>query len=59
MSEGAVPANPYADSDLMSISKSQTTTDKIEEKRETLEELSQTDLPAARLCQALLEVTEG
>ena len=43
----------------MSIQKTKTATEKIENNRATLEELSQTDLPAADLASALLEVAEG
>jgi hypothetical protein len=43
----------------MSLSKETTPTEKIENNRATLEELSQTDLPAADLASALLEVAEG
>jgi hypothetical protein len=42
----------------MSIQETKTATEKIENKRSELEELSQTDLPAADLASALLEVTE-
>lgn len=43
----------------MSLSKETAVTEKIDKHRDDLEELSQTDLPAADLASALLEVTEG
>lgn len=43
----------------MSIQETKTAAEKIDKHRGDLEELSQTDLPAADLASALLEVAEG
>jgi hypothetical protein len=43
----------------MSISKAKTAEAKISERKDDLEALTRTDLPAAELAQALLEVAEG
>jgi len=43
----------------MSIQKTKTATEKIEEQRDDLEALTETDLPAAELAEALLEVADG
>ena len=42
----------------MSLSKQNTVTEKIENNRNDLEALSESDLPAAELADALLEVAE-
>ncbi|WP_162524287.1 hypothetical protein [Halobellus captivus] len=43
----------------MSIQKAKTATEKIANKRDDLEALTETDLPAGELAKALLEVAEG
>jgi len=55
--QGATPVRADLIAILMSLSK-ETATGKIDKHRDELEELSQTDLPAADLASALLEVTE-
>jgi len=43
----------------MNIEQTKTAAEKIEEQRDDLEALTETDLPAAELAEALLEVADG